>query len=79
MPIHATSSSDMTSNQEGTTFNINGRSESLVIPISKRKLSENNYLQWSHSIMLSVCRKRKDDFFTGATTALSIEDPKYKV
>lgn len=29
--------------------------------------------------MLSVCRKRKDDFFTGATTALSIEDPKYKV
>lgn len=73
------STSNVTSSQKATSFNINGRSKSLAMSIIRHKLSENNNLQRSHSIMLFICGKSgKDDFLIRATIALLIEDPKYK-
>lgn len=52
--------------------NINGRTENLFMPITGHKLSENNYLQWNHSIMLFICRKGKDNFLEAWTSENSM-------
>ena len=64
---------------EGTSSNINGSPESLVLPITGHKLTDQNYLQWSQSVRLFICGKGKDDYLTGVAEAPSSEDSKYKI
>ncbi|KAG8373786.1 hypothetical protein BUALT_Bualt11G0061300 [Buddleja alternifolia] len=40
--------------------------ESGMIPITGHKLTGHNLNQWSHSIMIIVCGKGKEDYLTGA-------------
>ena len=72
-----TSTLDVTSHEEVTSSNISSGSKSLILPITQHKLSEDNYLQWSHSVMLFICRKRKDNFLTKEATTLSTKDLKH--
>ncbi|KAL6316274.1 hypothetical protein AAG906_017904 [Vitis piasezkii] len=72
------SSLEVTSGPENVSSTTSG-SENVVIPITGHKLTDQNYLQWSKSVMMFVCRKDKDDYLTGAVTAPPFEDPKYKI
>ena len=48
-------------------------------PITGHKLNSQNYIEWSQSILMFICRKGKDDYLIGLTTAPSTTDLNYKI
>ena len=44
-------------------------SSSSHLPITAHKLNGQNYLQWSHSILMFIRGKEKDDYITRASAA----------
>ncbi|KAF5450286.1 hypothetical protein F2P56_030651 [Juglans regia] len=65
----------ITSNQEAMASN----NDSNLMPITGHKLNGNNYLQWSHSVMMFICGKGKDDYLTGDAAKPNKTDEKFKV
>lgn len=67
--------SQIPSSQEAMASN----NDSNLMPITGHKLSGNNYLQWSHSVMMFICGKGKDDYLTGDAAKPNKTDEKFKV
>ncbi|XP_040992770.1 uncharacterized protein LOC121239568 [Juglans microcarpa x Juglans regia] len=67
--------SQITSNQEAMASN----NDSNLMPITGHKLNGNNYLQWSHSVMMFICGKGKDDYLTGDAAKSNKTDEMFKV
>ena len=53
--------------------------DSGIIPITGHKLTGNNYNQWSHSVMIFVCGKGKEDYLTGAAVQPEENSPNYRM
>ncbi|RVW33127.1 hypothetical protein CK203_117727 [Vitis vinifera] len=70
--------SQITSNQEAMASS-NSSADSNLMPITGHKLNGNNYLQWSHSVMMFICRKGKDDYLNGVAAKPNKTDEKFKV
>ncbi|RVX02119.1 hypothetical protein CK203_025357 [Vitis vinifera] len=70
--------SQITSNQEAMASS-NSSADSNLMPITGHKLNGNNYLQWSHSVMMFICRKGKDDHLNGVAAKPNKTDKKFKV
>ena len=70
--------SEVISHPGTSTTGSNRVSDGNLLPITGHKLNGHNYLQWSQSVMMFICRKRRDDHLTGLTVPPSKEDPKYK-
>ncbi|KAG6635842.1 hypothetical protein CIPAW_11G071100 [Carya illinoinensis] len=70
--------SQITSNQEAMASS-NSSADSNLMPIIGHKLNGNNYLQWSHSVMMFICRKGKDDYLNGVAVKPNKTDEKFKV
>ena len=70
--------SQITSNQEAMASS-NSSADSNLMPITGHKLNGNNYLQWSHSVMMFICGKGKDDYLNGVAAKSNKTDEKFKV
>ncbi|RVX20874.1 hypothetical protein CK203_002528 [Vitis vinifera] len=57
----------------------NSSADSNLMPIIGHKLNGNNYLQWSHSVMMFICGKGKDDYLNGVAAKPNKTDEKFKV
>lgn len=51
--------------------------DSSALLITRHKLNGNNYLQWSHSLMMFICGKGKDDYLTSVAPKPKTDDPMY--
>ena len=74
-------SSEVTSNAKPITSSNNGvfdQSHLPHLPITGYKLNGNNYLQWSQSVLMLVCRKGKDDYLIVVATEPKKEKPTQK-
>ncbi|KAG8374687.1 hypothetical protein BUALT_Bualt10G0021800 [Buddleja alternifolia] len=58
--------------------NNSGSTEQTGLLITGHKLNGQNYLQWSHSVMMFICGRGKDDYLTGAASQPASGDPKFK-
>ena len=67
--------SDATSTQEAPIPSNNGGSDSVALLI---KLNGQNYLQWSHIVMMFICGRGKDGYLTGAMPWPTKEGSKLK-
>ena len=67
MATEKDSSSEITSARESPGSSNNGGSESVAsaILITGHKLNRQNYIQWSHSVIMFICGRDKDDYLTG--------------
>ena len=73
------SASEVTSNPEMAPAVSNpGGTEGTSLLITDHKLNGHNYLQWSQSIMMFICGKGKDDYFTGEVIIPEKNDPKFR-
>ncbi|GAV60945.1 UBN2_3 domain-containing protein [Cephalotus follicularis] len=41
--------------------------ENSLLPITDHKFNGSNYNQWSHSVMIFICRNGKEDYIIGTT------------
>ncbi|KAE8733568.1 hypothetical protein F3Y22_tig00001120pilonHSYRG00198 [Hibiscus syriacus] len=57
----------------------NSSGDSNLMPITGHKLNGNNYLQCSHSVMMFICGRRKDDYLKGVAAKPSQDDEKFKI
>ncbi|RVW58951.1 hypothetical protein CK203_107662 [Vitis vinifera] len=57
----------------------NSSADSNLMPIIGHKLNGNNYLQWSHSVMMFICGKGKDDYLNGVAAKSNKTVEKFKV
>lgn len=73
-----TTVSQITSNQEAMASS-NSSADSNLMAITGHKLNGNNYLQWSHSVMMFICGKGKDDYLNGVAAKPNKTDEKFKV
>ena len=78
MAQQSQSFSEVTSHPETSAIGSNGGSDGNLLPITGHKLNGQNYLQWSQSVMMFICRKGRDDYLTGVAVPPSKEDPKYR-
>ena len=53
-------------------------SEGNVLQITGHKLNGENFNQWSHSVMIFVCGKGKEEYLTGEVEPPAETDPKFK-
>ena len=70
--------SQITSNQEAMASS-NSSADSNLMPITGHKLNGNNYLQWSHFVMMFICGKGTDDYLNGVAAKPNKTDEKFKV
>ena len=63
---------------EAAVPNNHGGSDGISLPITGHKLNGNNYLQWSQSVKMYICRKGKDEYLTGEVISPPTGDPKFK-
>ena len=70
--------SQITSNPKAMASS-NNSADSNHMPITGHKLNGNNYLQWSHSVMMFICGKGKDDYLNGVATKPNKTNEKFKV
>jgi len=56
-----------------------GAIDSNMFTITEHKLNGHNYLQWSQSVMMFICRKGNDDYLTGTMSKPGKEDPKFQI
>lgn len=52
--------------------------ENTTIPIAGHKLTSHNYNQWSHSVMIFVCGKGKEEYLTGTALEPDEKSPGYR-
>ncbi|EXB94188.1 hypothetical protein L484_007851 [Morus notabilis] len=52
--------------------------ETITLQITAHKLNGKNYLQWSQSIKIVICGRRKFEYITGEAKALAPTDSTYK-
>ncbi|XP_039020537.1 uncharacterized protein LOC120152380 [Hibiscus syriacus] len=57
----------------------NNSGDSNLMPITGHKLNGNNYLQWSHSVMMFICGRGNGDYLKGVATKPSQDDEKFKI
>ena len=57
----------MASGKEGSVSEVNFASDTFrnVLQITDYKLNGQNFNQWSHSVMIFVCGKGKEEYLTG--------------
>ena len=53
-------------------------SESVTIPITGYKLRSYNFNQWSHSVMIFICGKGKEDYLTGTVVRPKESGPNFR-
>ncbi|KAK6129039.1 hypothetical protein DH2020_037219 [Rehmannia glutinosa] len=58
--------------------NIQGSIDNNSIPMTSHKLTGHNYLQWSQSMMMSICGRGREDYLTGAISQPSSTNPQFK-
>lgn len=52
--------------------------DSSSIQITCHKLNDQNYLQWSQSVMMFIRGKGKDEFISGTSTCSAKSNPKFR-
>ena len=71
-----------TSNPDPSQFSFTpqpvGFSEGGTLPITGHKLTGHNFNQWSHSVMIFVCGKGKEDYLTGTAVQPDESSPKFR-
>ena len=79
----ATESDSSTTNPNSTQTSIVTQSVNLpengTIPITGHKLTGHNFNQWSHSVMIFVCGKGKEDYLTGTAVQPEENSPGYRL
>ena len=78
MATKDSSTSKVTFTQEAPILSNNGGSDGATLIIPRHKLNGQNYLQWSHVVIMFICGRGKDDYLTGVVPRPMKEDPKFK-
>lgn len=79
MARQSQSLSKVASHHETSAAGSNGGSDGNLLLVTGHKLNGQDYLQWSQSVMMFICRKEKDDYFTKVAAPPSKDDQKYKM
>ena len=58
------STSEVTSTQEALIPSNHKGSDGVAFLLTRHKLNGQNYLQWSHAVMMFVCGRGKNDYLT---------------
>ena len=67
--------SELVSSQVPATIQTANIPESGTLRIISHNLNDNNYNQWSHSVMIFVCGKGKEDYVTSAIASPAEDSP----
>ena len=62
MTTKDSSTSEITSTQKAPIPSNNGGPDGVALLITGHKLNGQNYLQWSHAVMMLICGRGKDDY-----------------
>ncbi|GAV84696.1 UBN2_3 domain-containing protein [Cephalotus follicularis] len=54
-------------------------SENSLFPITDHKFNGSNYNQWSHSVMIFICEKGKEDYIIGTTVPPEESSARYRI